>query len=114
MPQGSGQQNWLRNCLIRDILNQKNKYSLFLKKSGSHRTIVALYVDDIIIIGSEKSTITSLKSYLHQTFSIKDLGLVNYFLGIEVGYEHGGIILSQHKFTKELLHDCTYDLSSKP
>lgn len=76
-------------------------------------TIVTVYIDDIIITNSDINIITSLKSNLHQTFSIKDLDLLNYFLGIEVGYEQGGIIPSQHKFTKELLQDCTFDLSSK-
>lgn len=40
---------------------------------------------------------------LHSAFSIKDLGHLHYFLGFEVGYQADGIILSQNKFTKELL-----------
>lgn len=57
--------------------------------------------------------ITSLKQHLHTTFNIKDPGILHYFLGIEVGYLSEGILLSQKKFTKELLIDCGLDLSKK-
>lgn len=38
---------------------------------------------------------------------------MNYFLEIEVGYEPGGIVLSQNKFTRDLLAGCPFDLSVK-
>lgn len=46
-------------------------------------------------------------------FSIKDLGLLHYFLGIEITCMPDGIVLSQKKFTKELLQLCTHDFSRK-
>lgn len=48
---------------------------------------------------------------MHQVFSIKDLGLLHYFLGIEVGYVTDGIILSQKKFTNDILKECDFDFS---
>lgn len=63
-------------------------------------------MDGIIITGNDPSIIQSLKQHLHDTFSIKDLGKLNYFLGIEVGYQPDGIILIQNKFTGELLSEC--------
>lgn len=44
-----------------------------------------------------------LKSYMYDTFCIKDLGKLHYFLGIEINYLLSGICLSQNKFTKDLL-----------
>ena len=44
-------------------------------------------------------------------FSIKDLGKLHYFLGIEVGYLKNGIALTQQKFTKELLQCSKVDIS---
>lgn len=44
-----------------------------------------------------------MKIHLDQVFSIKDLGRLSYFLGIEVGYLPNGITLTQKKFTNELL-----------
>ncbi|XP_021746033.1 uncharacterized protein LOC110711903 [Chenopodium quinoa] len=45
---------------------------------------MAIYVDDIIIIESDTLEIYHLKTHLDTTFSIKDLGQLSYFLGIEV------------------------------
>lgn len=42
---------------------------------------------------------------MDRVFSIKDLGTLHYFLGIEVSYIAEGIVLTQQKFTKELLID---------
>ena len=57
-------------------------------------TIAAVNVDDIILTGNNVSTIQSLKTHLHTIFSIKDLGTLSYFLGLEVSYLHNGIVLS--------------------
>ncbi|XP_056697421.1 uncharacterized mitochondrial protein AtMg00810-like [Spinacia oleracea] len=89
----------------------KNDYSLFIKNTSSDITVVAVYVDDIIITGSNESVITDLKNHLHHTFSIKDLGVLNFFLGIEVSHTSEGYILTQKKYTKELLQDCELDIS---
>lgn len=83
----------------------KNDYSLFLKNLNSHLTIVAVYVDDIIVTGSNSSEIDNLKSFLHQEFTIKDLGFLHYFLGLEVHYLDSGIVIPQRKSTQELLQE---------
>lgn len=48
-------------------------------------------------LGLIQKKLDALKAYLHQQFSIKDLGKLNYFLVIEVAYTSEGIILSQKK-----------------
>ena len=65
-----------------------------------------MYVDDIMITGSNPSEITHLKQHLNTTFGIKDPGQLHYFLGLEVIHTPQGTILSQKKFTTELLKDC--------
>lgn len=104
--------------LVSELISQgfvqsKNDYSLFIKRSGSFITIMAVYVDDIIVTGNDLVSITAIKNHLHSVFTIKDLGLLHYFLGREVGYYSNGITLSQNKFTKELLLACPYDLPRK-
>lgn len=71
-------------------------------------TIIAIYVDDIILTGNDHQEIEDIKAYLHNSFSIKDLGKLHYFLGIEVNYLPSGIVLSQSKFTKELLEEAEF------
>jgi len=80
-------------------------YSLFLKKSNHSSIFVAVYVDDVIITGTNPSEIIQLKQFLHDTFKIKDLGKLHYFLGLEILYGKGGVIMSQRKFVLDLLKE---------
>ncbi|KAL3379115.1 hypothetical protein AABB24_000036 [Solanum stoloniferum] len=75
-------------------------YSLFYKKRDNSVVYVPLYVDDI-----------DLKVvYLHNKFKIKDLGLLHYFLGMEVLYTDHGVVISQRKFVLDMLkeYDCLH------
>ena len=101
------------SLISQGFVRSKNDYSLFIYKTDSHITILAVYVDDIMITGSDESHISAVKEFLDQAFSIKDLGLLHYFLGIEVTYMPDGIALSQKKFTKELLQGVDIDTSKK-
>lgn len=99
--------------LAKGFVQSKNDYSLFIHKTDIDITIVVVYVDDIIVTGSNTTTILDLKAHLHKVFSIKNLGQLHFFLCIEVCYINQGIVLSQRKFTKELLQDCNLDLSKQ-
>ena len=59
------------------------------------RTILAVYVDDIIITGDDDIEILRLKKNLSKEFEVKDLGHLRYFLGIEIARSPKGIVLSQ-------------------
>ena len=62
----------------------KSNYSVFYRNSNSGGILLVAYVDDIVIIGSDSKGISSLKSFLHSQFHIKDLGTLKYFLGVKV------------------------------
>jgi len=72
-----------------------------------------VYVDDIIITGSDSGGIQKLKQFLHKEFNTKDLGRLRYFLGIEVSYSHAGINLSQRKYVLDILDEVGF-LGVKP
>ncbi|XP_019227851.1 PREDICTED: uncharacterized protein LOC109209119 [Nicotiana attenuata] len=94
-----------------------NDYSLFYKKSGNSLIYVAVYVDNVLLTGTDQKEITQLKNYLHEQFKIKELGQLHYFLGLEVMYKDDGVIISQRKFVLDMLkeHNCLdYKPSSSP
>jgi hypothetical protein len=53
--------------------------------------MIVLYVDDLLMTGNLTSAIDSAKSTLHDRFSMTDLGLLHYFLGLEVSQSTSGI-----------------------
>ncbi|XP_019245188.1 PREDICTED: uncharacterized protein LOC109225051 [Nicotiana attenuata] len=69
---------------------------------------VAVYVDDVLLTGTDQSEIDQLKSFLHNKFRIKDPGKLHYFLGLEVLYKADGVIISQRKFLLDLLREYDY------
>lgn len=79
-----------------------NDYSLFYKHFGSSISLIAIYVDDIILTRNNPEELLILKDFLHKEFHIKDLGDLYYFLGLEVVREVHGLIVTQRKFALEL------------
>lgn len=94
--------------LVTELLSQgfiqsKDDYSLFIKRHDGNICIADVYVDDVVFTGTDLAGMESLKAHLHNMFRIYDLGKPHYFLGLEVDYLDSRIMLSQQKFTKELL-----------
>ena len=58
--------------------------NVYTKKVGNHLIILVLYVDDLILTGSDPNLITHVKSSLKQNFEMSNLGHFHYFLGIQV------------------------------
>jgi hypothetical protein len=70
---------------------------------GSCKSLL-IYVDDIIVASSLDQVVTTLLNDLRADFALKDLSPLHYFLGIEVKSTAVGIVLSQEKYTKDILH----------
>lgn len=80
-------------------------HTIFYRHSGRKITILAVYVDDIIITGDDEVEIKSLKKNLRKQFEVKDLGQLRYFLGIEIARSKKGIVLSLRKYVLDLLSE---------
>ena len=70
-------------------------------------------MDDIVITRSDSKGILSLKSFLHSLFHTKDLGMLKYFLDVEVMRSKQRIMLSQQKYVLDLLSKIV-KLGAKP
>ncbi|XP_065859400.1 retrovirus-related Pol polyprotein from transposon RE1 isoform X1 [Euphorbia lathyris] len=87
--------------------------SLFTKFNVDEFIALAVYVDDIILVSNNMSSIVQVKSYLHACFSIKDLGTLKFMLGLEISRTSAGILLYQRKYTLDLLSEYGF-LEAKP
>ncbi|WVZ72432.1 hypothetical protein U9M48_020896 [Paspalum notatum var. saurae] len=75
----------------------------FVHTSSRGRTLLLLYVDDMIITGDDPRFIAFVKARPSERFLMSDLGPLRYFLGIEVSSTHDGFYLSQKKYIQGLL-----------
>jgi hypothetical protein len=76
--------------------------NLYFKIMDNEPVILLLYVDDLFLTGEEK-LIAECKKRLAAEFEMKDLGLMHYFLGLEVWQSPERIFLNQGKYTVEIL-----------
>jgi hypothetical protein len=75
--------------------------NLYYKTVNGEALILVLYVDDLFLISIE-SLIIKCKYALASEFEMKDLGMMHYFLGLEVWQRTNEIFLSQGKYTVEI------------
>ena len=64
---------------------------------------ILVYIDDILITGSDNTALKSCIADLETHFALKTLGSVNYFLGFEAYRDTSGLYLSQSKYILDVL-----------
>jgi len=96
----------LFEALLRFRFKQsENDHSLFIKQTSTSSVFVLIYVDDMLITGSSVQLIEETKAKLNQTFKMKDLGELRFFLGIEFARSSKGILMHQRKYALELISE---------
>ncbi|GKV11820.1 hypothetical protein SLEP1_g23039 [Rubroshorea leprosula] len=95
----------LKNFVLSQGFSQsQSDASLFIYHHGSTWIYFLVYVDDIIITGSDPSAVQSFIQVMGARFSLKDLGPLSFFLGVEAIPTSAGLLLSQHQYIINLLH----------
>lgn len=87
--------------------------SLFTLHYKHYTVYILVYVDDIIITGRHIDIVQKVIKNLSVRFSLKDLGELNYFLGVEVLHKPNGLILTQTKYIKDLLKETHMEASNE-
>jgi hypothetical protein len=77
--------------------------SLFIFSVGADICYLLVYIDDILLTGSNSLLLQRLIQLLSSEFKLRNLGSVHYFLGIEVQSTSIGLILRQHKYILDIL-----------
>jgi histone deacetylase 1/2 len=86
------------------FISSKADTSLFIFSREGVQIYMLVYVDDIVIAGSTAVVVDRLVQSLSAAFPIKDLGPLEYFLGLEASRNSGGLTLTQRKYALDLLH----------
>ncbi|CAN0862290.1 Retrovirus-related Pol polyprotein from transposon TNT 1-94 [Linum grandiflorum] len=87
-----------------------NDPSLFTKRSVTGITALLLYVDDMILTGDDNEDILAVKQVLRDSFKLKDLSPLSYFLGLEVQRSSRGIFVCQRKYIDDLLTEAHHSI----
>jgi len=85
-----------------DFEKSKADQNLYYIIQGEDPLILILYVDNLFIIGEEE-LIVDYNRGLALEFEMKDIGLMHYFLGMEVWQEDGNVFLGQGKYATNIL-----------
>lgn len=72
-----------------------------------------MYVDNLILIGPTKDSITQLKQLLEKEYNITDLGEINWILGMKISWNHNSLTISQSQYITCILERYRMD-QSKP
>ncbi|GJS96809.1 zinc finger, CCHC-type containing protein [Tanacetum coccineum] len=79
--------------------------AVYTKRSKNSTLIVGVYVDDLIITGTPKKELEVFKSQMEEKFEMSDLGLLAYYLGIEVTQTGGEITIKQTGYINKILKE---------
>ncbi|KAJ8764765.1 hypothetical protein K2173_009165 [Erythroxylum novogranatense] len=77
--------------------------TLYVKVTDSDILVVSLYVDDLLVTGNNARLVEEFKQEMKQDFEMTDLGLMTYFLGMEVKQRQSEVFICQKKYAKEIL-----------
>ncbi|GJT30402.1 ribonuclease H-like domain, reverse transcriptase, RNA-dependent DNA polymerase [Tanacetum coccineum] len=79
--------------------------AIYTKTSRDLTLLIGVYVDDLIITGTPKKEIDKVKAQMEENFEMSDLGLLAYYLGIEVTQTSGDISIKQTAYANKILKE---------
>ncbi|GJR25085.1 zinc finger, CCHC-type containing protein [Tanacetum coccineum] len=95
------------------LLNQADKYVYSKFDESGKGVIICLYVDDMLIFGTDQVQVDLAKEFLSSRFYMKDMGEAHVILGIRIKYESNRIAISQSYYIEKVFNylfnyfDCT-------
>jgi hypothetical protein len=89
--------------LSQKFVHCKSYPNVYMLRMINSLLLLVLYVNDLLIIGCSTSAIAAVKRILHERFLMTDMGLIHFFLGLEISQDASGIKLSQAKYARDIL-----------
>ncbi|KAI4313165.1 hypothetical protein L6164_026167 [Bauhinia variegata] len=97
---GDGLPSYLRHSKVMVLKSLFPITLLFVLRPATQYVVVLVYVNDLIISGDDHSSINQFKAYLHKCFHMKDLGKLEYFLGVEVAHSNTELSYCVHTLSQ--------------
>jgi hypothetical protein len=95
-------------------VNEADRYIYYRLVEGQG-VILCLYVDDILIFGISLDVINEVKTFLYQSFDMKDMGEADVILNIKLIKGENGITLTQSHYVEKILSRFSYkDIKLSP
>lgn len=92
------------------FINSTTDAFLFIYTKGKDIVYFLVYVDDLIVTGNNNKIIAEFVTHLSTKFSLKDLGDLNFFLGVKVIRTYSRLFMSQQKYILDMLEK--FDMSN--
>ncbi|KAG6481981.1 hypothetical protein ZIOFF_058605 [Zingiber officinale] len=92
-------------CYLEELGLKKctQEHAVYTRGEEEASILVGVYVDDLIVTGSSTEKINKFKQQMMTEFEMSDLGLLSYYLGIEVEQQKSRILLRQLAYAKKIL-----------
>ncbi|GJW78375.1 zinc finger, CCHC-type containing protein [Tanacetum coccineum] len=84
-------------------LNQSDKYVYSKFDNSGKGVIICLYVDEMLIFGTDQNQVDKNKKFLSSRFLMKDMGEADVILGIKIKRENKGIVITQSYYIEKIL-----------
>jgi Reverse transcriptase (RNA-dependent DNA polymerase) len=90
----------LKGSGFKSLVNAESVFYGFITGSVVY---LIIYVDDILVASSSEKAVLTAKKSLRELYTIKDLGMAEYFLGVNIEREHNSLKLSQQSYVHSVL-----------
>ena len=97
------------NAMLDEFLKQNNfcqshaDQCVYVRGNSDEKTIIAVYVDDMVILSKTNAELNRVKQLLAERFKMKDMGELKYILGINVKQGSQCVFLNQQTYVEQML-----------
>lgn len=88
-----------------NFIRSEYEYCIYVKTTETYKLYILLYVDDVLLAGTDNQEVCNLKHLLSKAFKIKDLGQIKHFLGMVISQDlsKGSVSINQTNYLKNVL-----------
>jgi hypothetical protein len=86
-----------------NFVQSEHEHAMYRHNHNDDILLVGVYVDDLVITGSSLAVVEEFKEEMKWAFLMSNLGLLSFYLGIEVRQDAGSITFWQSHYAKKIL-----------